>query len=408
MPKCSPMPSPRFTAFDDNGKPLAGGKLYSYRAGTDVPKPTYTDGAISPVENPNPVILDAAGSAFVFILDNAEAYKFVLTDALDNLIWSEDGIYTQAGPPGTIGGDPGPIGPIGPDGPQGPIGNRGRTGEVGDTGPDATKGNGALVFKTPGTYTGTVPAGVNTIFVSGAGAGAGGAAGKNGTSTAPFAGDGGGGGGHGAIGWFQSFNLSPGDTYEITIAPGGTGGTSGGTLPTAGGDTVFKINSVELLRLAGGVVGSAARGVINPTGAWPGGIGSYLVVAAELPTTEPEHIITTPGAGGDGSSGPWGVGGAGGNGGMAPDVPVSWFFAADFNGVNGMDAGGNGTGGGGGGGAATYVYGTGTPVLAKPSTAPDEPQGQATFASLAPKLGVGGAGGAGAPGILVVNYLQNI
>jgi hypothetical protein len=37
----SPLLRQRF--FDSNGNPLAGGKLYSYAAGTTTPQSTYTD-----------------------------------------------------------------------------------------------------------------------------------------------------------------------------------------------------------------------------------------------------------------------------------------------------------------------------------------------------------------------------
>jgi len=46
--------------FDNNGDPLAGGKVYFYEAGTTTPKNTYTDqGGLT--ANANPVILDASG-----------------------------------------------------------------------------------------------------------------------------------------------------------------------------------------------------------------------------------------------------------------------------------------------------------------------------------------------------------
>ena len=70
------------------GAPLAGGKLYTYAAGTSTPKNTYTDsGGVTP--NSNPVILDARGEAAVFWSGN---YKATLKDSSDNLIWTVDNI----------------------------------------------------------------------------------------------------------------------------------------------------------------------------------------------------------------------------------------------------------------------------------------------------------------------------
>lgn len=75
--------TPHYAYFtDDNGDPLAGGKLYTYEAGTSTPKATYTTAA-GDVEQTNPVVLDAYGRATLF-LDGA--YKFVLKDSEDNVI----------------------------------------------------------------------------------------------------------------------------------------------------------------------------------------------------------------------------------------------------------------------------------------------------------------------------------
>lgn len=46
--------------FDNNGVPLAGGKLYTYDAGTTTPRVTYTTIA-GDVAHSNPIVLDAAG-----------------------------------------------------------------------------------------------------------------------------------------------------------------------------------------------------------------------------------------------------------------------------------------------------------------------------------------------------------
>lgn len=79
---------PRFRATDDDGNPLAGGKLYTYAQGTSTPKATYTD-FTALTANANPVILDAAGEADVWLVGN---YKFVLYSSADVLQWTVDGI----------------------------------------------------------------------------------------------------------------------------------------------------------------------------------------------------------------------------------------------------------------------------------------------------------------------------
>ena len=67
--------------FDDNGKPLAAGKLFTYVAGSSTPVFTYK--SINGSErNTNPIILDAAGYAD-FVLECGVSYKFILKDKND-------------------------------------------------------------------------------------------------------------------------------------------------------------------------------------------------------------------------------------------------------------------------------------------------------------------------------------
>jgi microcystin-dependent protein len=75
---------------DSNGAPLAGGRVYSYQAGTSTPQATYTDSS-GGTPNANPIILDASGSASVW-LDPTLSYKFILKDSSDNVIKTIDGI----------------------------------------------------------------------------------------------------------------------------------------------------------------------------------------------------------------------------------------------------------------------------------------------------------------------------
>jgi len=80
--------------FDDNGRPLAGGKLYFYLSGTVTDKGTYSDEDES-ILNTNPVILDAAGrQGDIFFTGQA---KVVITDANGVQIDVTDPVGTAAG-----------------------------------------------------------------------------------------------------------------------------------------------------------------------------------------------------------------------------------------------------------------------------------------------------------------------
>lgn len=69
-----------------SGRPLAGGLLYTYAAGTSTPKATYQDAAgVTP--NTNPITLDSTGSALVYWSGN---YKIVLKDAQGNTVYTVD------------------------------------------------------------------------------------------------------------------------------------------------------------------------------------------------------------------------------------------------------------------------------------------------------------------------------
>jgi hypothetical protein len=72
-----------FQCFDSDGKPLAGGKVYTYSAGTTTSKATYTTMA-GTVANPNPVILGQNGKAKIFLSDGS--YRLQIKDSNDALI----------------------------------------------------------------------------------------------------------------------------------------------------------------------------------------------------------------------------------------------------------------------------------------------------------------------------------
>lgn len=74
------IPVARFFTIS-GGAGLAGGKVYTYEAGTNTPKTTYTDYTADPMSaNTNPVILDSSGSADIWLVGN---YKIDLYDSND-------------------------------------------------------------------------------------------------------------------------------------------------------------------------------------------------------------------------------------------------------------------------------------------------------------------------------------
>jgi hypothetical protein len=79
--------------FDDDGVPLAGGKLYSYQAGTTTPQTTYTSAAGNTAHT-NPIILNSAGrvSTGEIWLTAGVNYKFVLKTSTDVLLVTWDNI----------------------------------------------------------------------------------------------------------------------------------------------------------------------------------------------------------------------------------------------------------------------------------------------------------------------------
>lgn len=81
-----PQPIARF--FTAAGAPLAGGKVYTYAAGTTTPMASYTD-STALVQNTNPVILDSTGSAPIWV---SGAYKIVLEDSNNIVQWTADNI----------------------------------------------------------------------------------------------------------------------------------------------------------------------------------------------------------------------------------------------------------------------------------------------------------------------------
>jgi hypothetical protein len=82
-----------FQFFTTTGQPLAGGKIYTYQAGSSTPLATYTDNT-GATANANPIVLGTDGRPSSEIwLTYGYNYKFVLKDANDNTIQTYDNLY---------------------------------------------------------------------------------------------------------------------------------------------------------------------------------------------------------------------------------------------------------------------------------------------------------------------------
>lgn len=81
--------NPVFQQFHTDGRPLSGGKLYAWHAGTSTPRDLYQD-AFKQVEHPHPVVLNERGEAIIY---GDGLYKFSLYTPDDILLWTIDNIY---------------------------------------------------------------------------------------------------------------------------------------------------------------------------------------------------------------------------------------------------------------------------------------------------------------------------
>lgn len=75
--------------FDSNGDPLAGGKIWTYLGGTSTPNAAFTD-QTGDTPHPNPIILDSAGRAQIWL--SGVAYKLRVDDADDATILTLDNV----------------------------------------------------------------------------------------------------------------------------------------------------------------------------------------------------------------------------------------------------------------------------------------------------------------------------
>jgi len=88
MTSYNPMPFVILREFDDSGELLALGTVETYEAGSSTPLATFSDSTGTP--NTNPVVLDASGSASIFM--QPKAYRLVFRDAAGNVVRTLDGI----------------------------------------------------------------------------------------------------------------------------------------------------------------------------------------------------------------------------------------------------------------------------------------------------------------------------
>jgi hypothetical protein len=143
-------PSPKQQIFGTDGLPLVGGKIYTYAAGTSTPIATYTDYTAN-TANTNPIILDSRGQANIWLI-NTTAYKFVVRDADDVLLYTVDNISIPLDL--TAFASPPPIGDVTP--------NTGAFTTLTLTGTSASKLNVGTTAQRPSPVTGMVRYNITT------------------------------------------------------------------------------------------------------------------------------------------------------------------------------------------------------------------------------------------------------
>jgi hypothetical protein len=82
------LPDPVQSFEDASGRPLSGGLLFTYAAGTLTAKATYQD-AHGATPNANPITLNARGEAVVYGSGN---YRLTLKDSAGTTIWDRDNV----------------------------------------------------------------------------------------------------------------------------------------------------------------------------------------------------------------------------------------------------------------------------------------------------------------------------
>jgi hypothetical protein len=98
LPTAAQLVPPTLQLFDNAGNPCAGCLLWSFVTGTQTPLATYTDSSAT-VSNTNPIVLNAAGRANVWIKD--DLYKFILEKppilgGHGTVLWTENNVSNIA------------------------------------------------------------------------------------------------------------------------------------------------------------------------------------------------------------------------------------------------------------------------------------------------------------------------
>lgn len=318
--------------------PAAGGKVFTYAAGTTVKQATYSNDNQTP--NTNPIILDANGQCVCFV-DTTLKYDFTFSPSTDTdpptaPYWTVGSIgfaemitsFAPLNSPVFTGTPTAPNPATGDSSTNiattqfvqqaGTLAQNNSNLTGTPTAPTASPGTlttqiattafvGAEINKAPtiqwfnGTGSFTVPAGVSKIVSKVWGAGGGG-----GSSTATGSCGGGGGGG----GFAESvLSVTPGAVIAITVGSGGTG--TGTTSPgTAGGASSVG----SLISAAGGSGGTSSASGIAAGGGGGAGTGTFSATGQNGASSSFQSGSNVYQAGSGGGS-PFG--GCGGMGGVA-------------------------------------------------------------------------------------------
>lgn len=289
--------SPVIRFSDQNGKPLVGGKLFSYQAGTTTPLSTYHDSTTGAV-NTNPVILDSTGSASVFL--GANVYKLVLQNSAGVEQWSADNIAQGMFAASSV---------TSYTGAQGTTRTGAITAITGDL--NCSMVTGAICSLPPATgqYYQTVQAGGSSAvqepilnFIAGVPGSV-----TNPTITAPGSGYSGGptvtfSGGTCTVLPTGSAIVSAGFVVTPTLTSGGTGYTTAPTVVfTGGGGTGAAATAtvaggiVTAIHITSGGTGYTSAPAVSFTGG--GGTGAAATVAIQPIGTISSLVINTAGAG---------------------------------------------------------------------------------------------------------------